>query len=110
METNISNLLQNIENPVDDFNKYDELITSYLKHGVVPSTFYDEKGQEQYPNPITTLNSGFFFYTTKMNELLEIVNNNDSEINNKIHFGKRLNEWLAKALEDWQIIQERDES
>lgn len=106
VEDDISELFKVIDNPVDDFFRYDELITSYLKHGVVPSTFYDNDGKEKYPNPITILNSGFFFYTTKMGDLLKIVKNSDSDINNKIHFGKRLNEWLAKALEDWQITQE----
>ena len=110
IESDISTLLNCYDRPIDDFNFCDERVTSCLRHGVVPSTIYNEQGQGYHPSPTTILNSGFFFYLQGMDGLLSIVNNSESDIDNKVNFGKRLNEWLAKAIEDWQIIQERNKS
>lgn len=99
--------LENYENPINDFNNNDTLVTDYLEHGVVPSTVYDnENKQIRYPNPTTILNSGFIFYIGGMNKLLEKVKNKDrmSQIEKRIHYERRLNQWLAKAIEDWQIL------
>ena len=97
------------QEPISDFNKNknesnDSLVTKALEHGVVPSTVYDKKKQKRHPNPTTILNSGFFFYLGNMDELLEKVESSDSDIDKRMNYEKRLNQWLAKAIEDWQIL------
>lgn len=97
------------QEPISDFNKNknesnDSLITKALEHGVVPSTVYDKKKQKRHPNPTTILNSGFFFYLGNMDSLLEKVESSDSDIDKRMNYEKRLNQWLAKAIEDWQIL------
>jgi len=97
------------QEPISDFNRNenesnDSLITKALEHGVVPSTVYDKKKQKRHPNPTTILNSGFFFYLGNMDALLKKVKSSDSDIDKRMNYEKRLNQWLAKAIEDWQIL------
>ena len=94
------------QKPIDDFSKSDNLVTIALEHGVVPSTLYDRNKQKHHPSPTTILNSGFFFYLGGMDRLLEKVENNDSDVDKRINYEKRLNQWLAKAIEDWKILLE----
>jgi len=105
IEEELSAKLKDFENPFSDFNKYNSLVGVCLEHGIVPSTVYDNK-QKHHPSPTTILNSGFFFYLGGMDALLEKVENNDSDIDKRMNYEKRLNQWLAKAIEDWQILLE----
>lgn len=107
VEDDVSSFLSNQAKPLDDFVLYDELVTKYLEHGIVPSTVYNKDNVECHPSPTTLLNSGFFFYLDGMKELLKKVKNSKSNINNKVAYNKRLNEWLSKGIEDWQIINAR---
>jgi hypothetical protein len=107
IEGDISNKISGFENAANDFNKYDSFVTSYLKHGVVPSTIYNDQKQECHPNPTTMLNSGFFFYLGEMESLLKMVINKDSDIDKRMNYEKRLNDWLAKGIEDWHVLQEK---
>jgi len=104
IEENVSEMLtNNFEKPVYDFIKNHESVTSYLEHGVVPSTFYKD-GIKRHPHPITVLNCGYFFYLKGMTPLLKRVITNLNSIDKRIMCGKRLNSWLGKAIEDWQIL------
>jgi len=107
VEEELSTKLKDFENPFSDFDKYNSLVRVRLEHGIVPSTVYDNK-QKHHPNPTTILNSGFFFYLGGMDALLEKVENNDSDVDKRMNYEKRLNQWLAKAIEDWQILLEED--
>ena len=89
--------------PVEDFRRNRKLVASYLEHGVVPSTIYEDK-IKRYPYPVTVLNCGFFFYLKGMTQLLERVKTNLNRIDKRIICEKRLNSWLGKAIEDWQIL------
>ncbi|MBN1803694.1 MAG: hypothetical protein JW837_00445 [Sedimentisphaerales bacterium] len=105
IEPVVSAELENFKNPINDFNNNDALVTDYLEHGVVPSTVYDnENKQICHPNPTTILNSGFFFYLGNMDALLKKVESSNSDIDKRTNYEKRLNQWLAKAIEDWQIL------
>lgn len=105
VEKEISEKISNTENPIDDFKKNDLLVTRYLSHGVVPSTVYDDKKNKYHPCPTTMLNSGFFFYMDGMRELIQKIKADISETEKRLKYEKRLNEWLEKAIEDWQILQ-----
>ncbi|OHB59665.1 MAG: hypothetical protein A2173_06380 [Planctomycetes bacterium RBG_13_44_8b] len=104
IEQKIKTKFDDFKNPIDDFNINDTLVTTCLEHGIVPSTVYDEDKQKHHPNPTTVLNSGFFFYLGRMNKLLEKVKSNESHIDKRINYEKRLNQWLGKAIDDWQIL------
>lgn len=108
IEPVVSAELENFENPINDFKKNDSLVTACLEHGIVPSTVYNEKKQRCHPNPTTILNSGFFFYLGGMVELLKKVKvkRGVSRIDKRMNYEKRLNQWLAKAIDDWQILLE----
>lgn len=92
------------DKPITDFREKHELVRDYFEHAVVPSTLYDKQGQKHHPSPTTLLNSGFFFYLEGMDPLLEIVKTNLDPIGKQMAYEKRLNDWLAKAIEDWQIL------
>jgi hypothetical protein len=89
--------------PIEDYNRTEKLVTSYLAHGIVPSTLYDD-GTKLHPYPVTVLNCGFLFYLKGMTQLLERVKTNLNRIDKRIMYEKRLNSWLGKAIEDWQIL------
>ena len=107
IEGKIEEKLKLFEEPIKDFEENDEAVTACLEHGIVPSSIY-RTTQEQaiHSNPTTLLNSGYFFYLTGMKKLLEKVkiNNNISDIDTQLFYMKRLNQWLAKGIEDWQIM------
>jgi len=108
VEEELSAKLEDFDNPIDDFKKNDSLVTACLEHGVVPSTGYNEKKERCRPEPTTILNSGFFFYLGGMDPLLGKVKSGDSKIDKRINYGKRLNQWLTKAIEDWQFLLWKD--
>ena len=104
IEGEVSTKLGNgFKKPVEDYNRTKKLVTSYLEHGVVPSTLYDD-GTKLHPYPVTVLNCGFFFYLKGMIPLLDRFKTNLNSIDKRITCEKRLNSWLGKAIEDWQIL------
>jgi hypothetical protein len=105
IEGKVSDKVAKVERPIGDFTTTDRLVTQYLEHGVVPSTVCDEQKNKYHPNPTTILNSGFFFYLGGMKKLIEKVQAKISQPKKRLKYEKRLNEWLAKAIEDWQILQ-----
>jgi hypothetical protein len=105
IEEEVSNLLKGYEEPIDDFEKCDGSVTRLLSHGVVPSTVFDSERQASHPLPTTVLNSGFFFYLSGVDVLLERIEGDDDPIDKRVNTLRRLNEWLGKAIDDWQFIQ-----
>jgi len=107
IEDKSSELLQALEKPIVDFNRHDRSVTALLEHGVVPSTLFDSEGNAIHPLPTTILNSGYFFYLSGMDALLRRIKSGDHRIDKRVTLIRRLNEWLGKALDDWQFIQKR---
>jgi len=95
--------LASFERPIDDFNEHCDAVMDCLEHGVVPSTIYSI-GRRVHPKPTTVLNCGFFFYLGGMKKLLQRAQNDSEPIKQRLLYEKRLNEWLGKAIEDWQIL------
>lgn len=104
MEKHVAKTLNTEPRPIDDFREHDAAVGDLLAHGVVPSTIFHVGGRRSYPTPTTILNSGFFFFLTKMDTLLEKVVSNDTCIEKRLKYEGRLNEWLSKAIEDWHIL------
>jgi hypothetical protein len=105
IEKVVTGKVAKVERPISDFAKNDHLVTKYLEHGVVPSTVCDEQKNKYHPNPTTILNSGFFFYLSGMKKLIEKIQAKVSQPEKRLKYEKRLNGWLAKAIEDWRILQ-----
>lgn len=105
IEVMVSDKVTKVGRPIDDFTTTDWLVTEYLEHGVVPSTVCDKQKNKYHPNPTTILNSGFFFYLGGMKKLIEKIRAKVRQPKKRLKYEKRLNEWLAKAIEDWQILQ-----
>ena len=110
IEKKVSSELAEFPKPIDDFDKYNDLVTTSLEYGVVPSTVYDANEKRCHPKPTTILNAGFFFYLGGMGALLEKIKSKNSDTDKRIMYEKRLNEWLSKAIEDWQILNEEEET
>ncbi|MHC4520060.1 MAG: hypothetical protein ACYTAS_15830 [Planctomycetota bacterium] len=104
MEEHVAKTLNTEPRPIDDFREHDSAVSNLLAHGVVPSTIFCEDGRRSYPTPPTILNSGFFFFLTKMDALLDRVKSTDTCVEKRLKYEARLNEWLSKAIEDWHIL------
>lgn len=104
VEASVSKKLENVQNPYDDYKRSSEYVMSCLEHGVVPSTVRNSEGEKIHPNPTTLLNAGFFFFLGEMEGLMKRVKSKADPIQKRLQYEKRLNEWLAKAIDDWQIL------
>jgi hypothetical protein len=104
IEAAVSEKISNQPKLLSDYIKNNKLVIECLEHGVVPSTVYDESGQKSHPTPETILNCGFFFYLQGMEELLKRVVDSGDNIQKRVKYEGKLNEWLGKAIEDWQIL------
>lgn len=107
VEACVSKKLENVCEPFYDYKRSAAGVMTCLEHGVVPSTVYLEGGKI-YPNPTTLLNAGFFFFLGGMQGLIERTKSEANPIDRRLHYEKRLNEWLAKAIDDWQILRMED--
>lgn len=108
VEACVSEKLTNVPNPWDDYKQSAGHVMSCLEHGVVPSTVRDSEGKKIHPNPTTLLNAGFFFFLGGMEGLMKRVKSKANRIQKRLQYEKRLNEWLAKAIDDWQILRMED--
>jgi len=104
VETCVSEKLENMPNPCDDYKRSAKHVMTSLEHGVVPSTVRTLEGDKIHPSPTTLLNAGFFFFLGGMKGLLDRVRSDTDSIDRRLHYEKRLNEWLAKAIDDWQVL------
>lgn len=107
IEKAVSEKSMGIPEPIDDFRAHDTAVADLLAHGVVPSTVFHKSGKRSYPAPTTILNSGFFFYLTRIDILLDKVEAEDTRFERRLKYESRLNEWLSKAIEDWHILTKR---
>jgi len=110
IENTVANKLdRNFEGPLADYAKNCDLVRSCLEHAVVPSTVCDEGKEFRYPDPRTMLNVGFFFYRSGMESLLRNVKNikRERRMEIRLRYERRLNEWLGKAIDDWQLLRQK---
>ncbi|MBN1766041.1 MAG: hypothetical protein JW860_12335 [Sedimentisphaerales bacterium] len=105
IEKKVDESVLKIDVPFDDYHKFGNLVEKYLEHAVVPSTIYNDEGKPIYPSPITLINTGYFFYLSGMDKLLHRMSKKPGNIDIQLHFEKRLNDWIAKGIEDWQIME-----
>lgn len=86
-----------------------ETIEKYLESGVVPSTLRKEEGAEEFhPTPIALLNSAYRFYIRSMPLLMNRISNADpNEVESRIRWTRRVENWTSKAIEDVLLLSRR---
>lgn len=99
---------------VDDrFAEYSQLnstVQNYLANGVVPSTLnvrFGDKPEDTnafIASPLVLLNSGVEFYLTRIDELMGSIKGEDlNSYPRRLHWTRRVEEWVAKAIEDQSL-------
>jgi hypothetical protein len=107
----IKTLLGRAFDGVDDgFESYRVLgptIHDYLMNGIVPSILNVPTGDgrdevlELPVAPMVLLNSGIEFYLTRLNDLIRAISTTDVDsYPRRLHWVRRIEEWIAKAIED----------
>jgi hypothetical protein len=97
----------------DGFAEFDQLnstVQNYLANGVVPSTLNIRNGDKPEDtsaitaSPLVLLNSGVEFYLTRIDELMGSIKGEDLDSYQKrLHWIRRVEEWVAKAIEDQSL-------
>jgi len=101
-------------NGVDDgfaeFSQLNSTVQDYLANGVVPSTLNLPNGDKPEDtkavtaSPLVLLNSGVEFYLTRIDELMGSIKGQDlNSYQERLHWIRRLEEWVAKAIEDQSL-------
>jgi hypothetical protein len=84
-----------------------------LAAGVVPSTLNVRTGNKPEDvtsvsvSPLVLLNAGMEFYLTRINELIRSIRGEDGRLfDRRLHWIRRAEEWIAKAIEDESLDRE----
>jgi hypothetical protein len=103
----------------DGFAEFDQLnstVQNYLANGVVPSTLNIRNGDKPEDtsaitaSPLVLLNSGIEFYLTRIDELMGSIKDEDvNSYQRRLHWIRRVEQWVAKAIEDQSLgMEEKD--
>jgi hypothetical protein len=102
---------------VDDefvsFSRLNPTVQNYLANGVVPSTLNVPIGKGTgevmtvTASPLVLLNSGMEFYLTHLDDLIRSIPGEDEKrFDCRLHWIRRIEEWIAKAIEDESLKKE----
>lgn len=99
---------------VDDefvsFSRLNRTVQDYLANGVVPSTLNVRVGNDVMAipaSPVVLLNSGMDFYLNRVDELIRSIRGEDEGLfGRRLHWIRRIEEWIAKAIEDESLEKE----
>jgi hypothetical protein len=99
---------------VHDYALLQSHVREYLRNGVVPSTVVVKDGSGGintiHPTEITTINAGFVFYLEEIGNLMQDFGGATSDnILRRKHWMNKIEDWIAKALGDLQLISEKME-
>jgi hypothetical protein len=96
-----------------EFYQLNPTVQNYLANGVVPSTLNVRtgKGPEEVTtmpvSPLVLLNSGMEFYLTHIDKLMRSIPEEDEKLfDRRLHWIRRIEEWIAKAIEDMSLEKE----
>lgn len=86
-----------------------DIIERYLEYGIVPSTLRrSTEGDNFTPSPIALLNSAYRFYIRSMPALMGRIKDADpNDIEKRIRWTRRVENWTAKAIEDVLLLNGR---
>ena len=98
------------KNPREIFEPVDPGIRASLAHGIVPSTVL-VNNKPVLPHPTAVINSAVFYWLDGAPELYDRIEEkqNPQAIQNRSDVEGRLERWAMKAVEDWLIMQARDQ-
>jgi hypothetical protein len=102
---------------VDDgsfsFSTLNPVVQDYLAAGVVPSTLNVRVGNKPEDvtsvpvSPLILLNAGMEFYLTRVNQLIRSIRGEDeNQLECRLRWIRRIEEWIAKAIEDESLVKE----
>ncbi|HEV2485624.1 MAG TPA: hypothetical protein VGT08_08840 [Terracidiphilus sp.] len=101
-----SKVFDDIDDWFDSFSLLNPCVQEYLAAGVVPSTLNIRiSGRPKIAtvsaSPLVLLNSGMEFYLIRIDELMRSIPGEDeSHFDRRLHWIRRIEEWIAKAIED----------
>jgi hypothetical protein len=94
------------------FSQLNPFVQDYLAAGIVPSTLNIRTDNSTdvvaiSASPIVLLNSGMEFYLTRIDGLMRSIPGEDeNRFNRRLHWIRRVEEWIAKAIEDESLEKE----
>ena len=93
-----------------EFFQLNSTVQNYLANGVVPSTLNIRNGYKPEDtnaftaSPLVLLNSGVEFYLTGIDELMGSIKGEDvNSYPKRLHWIRRVEQWVAKAIEDQSL-------
>jgi hypothetical protein len=108
-----SKVFDEVDDRFDSFSQLNGIVQDYLAAGVVPSTLNIRvgKGPDEIAtvsaSPLVLLNSGMEFYLNRIDELMRSIPGEDeSRFDRRLHWIRRIEEWIAKAIEDESLDKE----
>jgi hypothetical protein len=106
----ISIAFDGVDNGFAEFSQLNSTVQAYLANGVVPSTLnirYGERPEDTNTftaSPLVLLNSGLEFYLTGIDELMGSIKGEDvNSYLRRLHWIRRVEQWVAKAIEDQSL-------
>jgi hypothetical protein len=109
LELELEQSTAGLSNCSQDWKDSAETIEKYLESGVVPSTLRKDEGAgEFHPTLIALLNSAYRFYIRSMPLLMNRIANADpNEVESRIRWTRRVENWTSKAIEDVLLLSKR---
>jgi hypothetical protein len=111
----IGGIFEGVDDGYTEFSQVNTAVRNCLAAGIVPSTLNIRTGKAEEDttafraSPLTLLNSGMEFYLTRINDLITSVRGEDlHNYPRRLHWIRRVEEWVAKAIEDLSIAPEED--
>ncbi len=109
----VGEALGELDNGYSSFHELNSAIKTCLASSVVPSTVNIQTGKKPedtttvHPSPLVLLNSGMEFYLVRVNDLIRSIPREDENLYpRRLHWIRRIEEWVGKAIEDEYLTQE----
>ena len=112
----VSVQVETILNPIDtgeaEYNRIRQVVSEYLRHGVVPSSILDPTdGSTIHPSPVTILNVAYQLYLDALSDLIQSIEGQDAtSVEHRNIWVQRLEMWTSKALDDHELLEKQREA
>lgn len=107
----IGRIFDGVDDEFPSFSGLNPYVQKYLAAGVVPSTLNIRVGAGPVTtvpvSPVVLLNAGMEFYLTRVDELMLSIPGERADLfDRRLHWIRRIEEWVAKAIEDESLEKE----
>jgi hypothetical protein len=113
IRTTLGRAFEGVDNDCAVFSQLNPIIQEYLASGIVPSTINIRTGkrpEDTTPalvSPLVLLNSSMDFYLNRVSELMDFIPGENKVLyERRLHWVRRIEEWIAKAIEDQSLAME----